>query len=143
MKQIKKAHVTVFAVLVIIFGSRWLLWPIMMLIPDFRMFFLEFLKVSPAWFYFRNSIYALLGVCLTISGIALIKRKLWGRKLFLFSICADVMVSMYHFLRSMSFITDYTIIDIVCNITYLIFVIAAFWFFARKKMVRYFIEKES
>jgi len=143
MKHLKKTHVTVFAVLVIIFGSRWLILPIMMLmIPDFRMFFLEFLKVSAVWFYFRNGIYALLGVCLIISGIALIKRKLWGRKLFLFSICGDAMVSMYILLRNIPYIEDFTIIDVVLDITYLIFVTVAFWFFTRKKMVRYLVEKE-
>ena len=137
MRQHRPIGITVFALIGTSCGICLLFLSIVYLI--FKSCFVVFHGVYPYSVYITCFIFFALGSCFLISSLALLKRKLWARRLFLSAVFLGMAVEVWLFVQKM--IPDMRfeaspigLEDILEFSVVLIYTLLILWYFSRKNV---------
>ena len=141
MKQRRPVGMIIFASIGSLYGLFLLFLGVFYII--FKTCFVVFYAVYPYKVYLTSFIYFVFGLVFLIPGLALLRRKLWGRKLFLLAVFLHMILYVRHFIKTVVFATSPEISkvgleDILELLVVLILSSLCFWYFNRENVRSYF-----
>lgn len=149
MEQKRPIGIKIFAIIGILYGIFLLLFSsIFFLFPMMRHFFIDLLKTQPHRLYITLSIYSILALSFIISGQMLLKKRIWGRNLFLLSVTLNLVLGIYDLARGIVNNIDLNVQLVnLGSIIEFLFVftlsIIIFWYFNCKNTQDYFESNKS
>jgi hypothetical protein len=131
MQTSKSIGIKIFAVIAVIYGVLCIISGILN----------NFIFGSPHYsVYVFSVILMILGFCFIVSGLAILKKKLWAKKLFLLAVLLTLTLETCMFVKlTMNFCKDEIYLsvyiwDAIELSIYLIFAAIAFWYFNKIKI---------
>lgn len=145
MKQQRPIGITIFALIGILYGICLLFLSVMYFV--FKSVFAVFGEVSSYAYYIVSFICFVLGSCFLVSSLALLKKRLWARRLFLLTVLSNMAVEIWLFVKKMIpgtrlEVSPIGLEDVLELLVASICTLLIFWYFNRKNVRNYLTSKD-